>query len=423
MKDAVRIGNVPRRRGAIAAMLFPRIQVRFSIALLLTFFPLGLLYPLDYPAGELLTLCCWIWVFPSPIGWLSLALLPLIPGADLGYFVFNLFCLVATLSIAAAASHSNELQWGELIALHKFARLCMATTLAIAALQAVTDPYMWMSIFSNMKLESGRGAGLKNEPSQLASLLAIYLALLVCRIGSADGNVDSRHARSALFREGMLAILLTVAVTRSISVLIVVVCFVPVLFMRRKHISVTVSALFAGAVVVMSFLGDRIGEAFGKSESMTNLITESVGSWRNVPDILILTNLRDFLFIGNPVEVRAKMTACAVQMSPALAWVQNTFSTFSAGGVTIGVLGIACISVAGAAASMKKLRSSLPIRISWLMIYLAAWFILAKWDPSAWIAVGLLPMAHGLNERRLRVSAPVSRKMAVRPGTEAASAG
>jgi hypothetical protein len=423
MTEDARAGVPPRHRGAIATVLFPPIQVRFAIALLLTFFPLGLLYPLDYPAGELLTLCCWLWVFPSPVGWLSLGLLPLIPVGVYGYYAFNLFCLVATLSIASAAFRSRALRLKQLIGLQKLARICMAVTLAIAAVQAVTDPYAWMAVFSNLRLESWRGAGLKFEPSQLASLLALYLVLLTGRIESLRAARNSLHARNALFREGVLAILFTVAVTRSISVLIVVACFVPALFIRRKHILPTLSALLAGAVVAISFLGERVGEAFAKSGSLTDLITESVGSWRNVPDILILSNLRDFLLPGNPVEVRIKITLCAVEMNPALAWVQNTFSTFSAGGVTVGVLATACAFAAGIAAGLRTLSSSLPLRISWLMIYLAAWLILAKWNPCAWIAVGLLPLLHRLNEREPACCLPAPQKKLVHRAAEGLHAG
>jgi hypothetical protein len=389
-----RAGN----RGFVATLLFPRIAARFSIALLLTFFPLGILYPLDYPAGELLTLCCWIWVFPSTIGWLSLALLPVIVNATYGYYAFNLFCLVATLSVAWAASRSAEFAAKDLVYLYKFTRVCMFITLAIAGVQAITDPYSWMSVFSNIRLEAGRGAGLKSEPSQLASLVALYLVLLVCRMEYVRSTTQALQVQRSLLREGIWAILLTVALTRSFTVLIIVVCFAPVLFMQRKHFLLTASALLTGGLVGVSVLGDRIGEAFDTSGgSMTDLVTASIGSWRNIPDILILSNIPDFLFLGNPSEVRIKITACAVQLSPVLGWIQNTFTTFSAGGVTVGVLATAALFVAGIALGVKGLSSDRPRRVTWIMLYLAAWIILAKWDPAAWVALGLIPTMHKLN--------------------------
>jgi len=151
-------------------------------------------------------------------------------------------------------------------------------------------------------------------------------------------------------------------------------------------------------LVGVSVLGDRIGEAFDTSGgSMTDLVTASIGSWRNIPDILILSNIPDFLFLGNPSEVRIKITTCALQLSPVLGWIQNTFTTFSAGGVTVGVLLTAALFVAGIALGLKGLCSDRPRRITWIMLYLAAWIILAKWDPSVWVALGLLPAMHKLN--------------------------
>ena len=142
MIEATEDRGPSRSRGIVATALFPPIRVRFAVALLLTYFPFVFLYPLVYPAGELLTLCCWLWVFPSPIGWLSLGLMPLIPNETYGYFAFNLFCFVANLSIACSAFRSRELRLKDLAGLYKLAKLCMIVTLAIAAVQAVTDPYM-----------------------------------------------------------------------------------------------------------------------------------------------------------------------------------------------------------------------------------------------------------------------------------------
>lgn len=401
MTKATENGGPSRKRGIVATALFPPVRVRFVVALLLTFFPLGLLYPLDYPAGELLTLCCWIWVFPSPVGCLSLGLLPLIPGSTCGYFAFNLFCLIATLAIASSAFRSREFHLKELVGLHKFARICMAATLGIAAVQSVTDPYIWISVFSNMRLESGRGAGLKFEPSQLASLLALHLLFLTGRAESMRAAREPLHTQMSLFWEGIWAIVATLALTRSFTVLIVAACFAPALFLRRRHLMLTLSAFAAGVVVGVAALGDRIGEAVDTSGgSMTDLITESVGSWRNVPDFLILSNLGDFLVPGSPAEVRIKITTCAVRMSPALVWIQNTFSTFSAAGVTVGLLATAGIFIGGITVGLKGLSSAQSTRLSWLMMYFAAWFFMAKWDPSAWIVLGLLPLMHKLNQLR-----------------------
>jgi hypothetical protein len=403
-----------RKRGMLSTLLFPAIKTRFAVALLFTFFPYGLLYPLDYPVGELLTLCCWIWVFPSPIGWMSLGLMPLIATTAYGYFAFNLFCLVANLSFAFSASQCEKLRIGDLDGLYEFAKGCMIATLVIAAMQAITGPYIWAPMFPHMLLDFGRGAGLKAEPSQLASLLALYLVLLAGRM---EGLRATRAPlRKSLFKEGIWTIVATVAVTRSISVLIIVICFVAVLFIQKRHAFLTMVALPAAVVVTVSVLGDRIREAMVTAGgSMIDLITISVGSWRNIPDIVILSNSQAFLFPGNPAEIRIKIKTFAALLSPAFVWLENTYSIFAAGGVTVGLLVTAVVFIAGLVAGMRSFSTSPSMRTTWFMMYLASWFILSKYDPSGWVVLGLLPLMHKLNEN--------NRNETPRPDREVANLG
>jgi len=392
--EAIKDSGAHLRRGFLARALFPAFRVRFAVALLLTFFPYGLLYPLDYPVGELLTLCCWIWVFPSPVGWLAVGLMPLIATETYGYFAFNLFCLTANLSIAWSVSRCDEFKLKNLAGLHRFARSCMAVTLVIAAVQAITGPYIWAALFPHMLLDFGRGAGLKYEPSQLASLLSLYLVLLAVRMESLDATHQPLTMRKSLLWEAIWAILATVAVTRSISVLIAVACFGPVLFMRRKHVLLTGAALLAAVGVGVSALGDRIKAAIGDADgSMTDLITSSLGSWRNIPDIAIVSNYSAFLIPGNPAEIRAKIKTSVALMSPVFAWLENTYSIFAAGGVTAGLLLTLIAFIGGMAIGLRGLSSLPPARVSWLMMYLASWFILSKYDPSGWVVLGLLLLA------------------------------
>ena len=63
----------------------------------------------------------------------------------------------------------------------------------------------------------------------------------------------------------------------------------------------------------------------------------------------------------------------------------------------MGVLATAALFVAGIALGVKGLSSDRPRRVTWIMLYLAAWIILAKWDPAAWVALGLIPTMHKLN--------------------------
>jgi len=405
VNKAIETSGAYRKRGMLSTLLFPATKTRFAIALLLTFFPCGLLYPLNYPVPELLTLCCWIWVFPSRIGWMSLGLTPLIATSAYGYFAFNLFCLVANLSFAFSATRCEKLRVVDLRGLYKFAKGCMIATLVIAAIQAITGPYVWAPIFPHMLIDFGRGAGLKAEPSLLASPLALYLVLLAGRM---EGLRATRAPlRKSLFKEGIWIIVATVAVTRSISVLIIATCFVCVLIIQKRHVFLTIVALPAAVVVTVSVLGDRIRDAMVTAGgSAIDLITISVGSWRNIPDIAILSNPQAFLFPGNPADIRIKIKTFAALLSPAFVWLENTYSIFAAGGVTVGLLITAVLFIAGLAAGLRSFSSAPTVRATWIMMYLASWFILSKYDPSGWVVLGLLPLMHKLNDKNRNELSP-----------------
>jgi hypothetical protein len=90
--------------------------------------------------------------------------------------------------------------------------------------------------------------------------------------------------------------------------------------------------------------------------------------------------------------------------SPVMAWIQNTFSTFSAAGVTVGLVGTVTIAVVLLARGLSGL-STASMRLSWLLLFVAAWFFMAKWDPSAWVALGLLPLAQTLARGRMHPGA------------------
>jgi chromate transport protein ChrA len=169
----------------------------------------------------------------------------------------------------------------------------------------------------------------------------------------------------------------------------------------------TVAAMLAAVLVAVSVLGDRIQAAIGDADgSMTDLITSSLGSWRNIPDIAIVSNYSAFLVPGNPAEIRVKINTSVALMSPVFAWLENTYSIFAAGGVTAGLLVTVIAFIAGMALGMKGLASSSPARISWLMMYLASWFILSKYDPSGWVVLGLLLLAPKLRRPEPEWSAP-----------------
>ena len=392
--------SAPVSRHGILGFLFPPQPLRFRLALLLTFFPCAIFYPLTYPAGEIITLCCWLWAMPSALGWLAMLLVPIIPHEVYGYYAFNLFSVVAAVAIASSAARAYQLQPAGLAGLLRFTRGCMVVELAIAALQAVSDPSLWMAIFTDMRLEPGRGAGLRLEPSQLSCLLALYLSLLLCHAEAAPPSPAHRPRQRRLRREALVFIVATILLTRSFSVLIIVLCFVPALFLRGRRVAAFLAVAAVGALAGVLALGDRIRNAAATSGgSLAELITSGVGSWRNVPDLLILANPGDFLLPGNPTEVRIKIHTLAALTSPAIAWIQNTFSIFAAASVTLGLCVVVALMLFGLRVGMRATARSRPLRATWLLTFVAAWFFVAKWDPTLWLALGLLPMACRLRQQ------------------------
>jgi cbb3-type cytochrome oxidase subunit 3 len=398
--------NAPRKRGLLVSALFPPIEVRFGLALLLSFFPCGILYLLDYPAWSIFILACWVWVFPSPTGCLSLGLLPLVPSGACGYFAFNLFCLATTLGTASAAFRSSALRIETFLRMYRLARACIFLTLAICALQLFTGPEIWTAVFPQMSLAAGRAAGLSYEPSLLAGPITLYLLLLVGRIRAARVLGEPLGMRNRLLRNGVWVTLSLLFATRSISVLAVAIAFAPLFLSGRRRILVPAFAAGLGLVVAKFVLGERVGEAVETaSGSIPDLITVAAHSWRNVPDLLIIFNFADFLLPGRPAEIRVKINAIAALMDPGFAWIQNTYSTFSAGGSTIGLLAVAGMFIGGLWIALRALSKSVAMSATWLTLYLVNWFLTPKYEAGGWVALGLLPVIFRLGPSR-RVENP-----------------
>ena len=268
---------------------------------------------LNYPVREIATLLLWIWAFPSWVGCLSVLLLPLLPSDAYGYFAFNLFCLMGTLGTGARVSQKAATNTMLAAPLHRIARACMLLSLALAAWQAV-DGEAWLRAFPAMfAMGDGRGGGLRSEPSLLAPPLAMYLALVLWRrMQSQAGGTERRR----LLVEAAVLSLATLLLTRSLTVAIILVCFLPVFTSKLRYLFVSGAggALLGGAV-----FWDRIRDALSDGGTFAYLITTAIGSWRNIPDILILVNIRDYLLPNTPQKYARSLTCspqCGVRRLP-----------------------------------------------------------------------------------------------------------
>ena len=269
----------------------------------------------------------------------------------------------------------------------------MVITLIVAVLQLITGPGPWQAIFPEISLGgiSARGAGIQSEPSLLAGPLAIYCALLICRTEAVVVLSEPVKTRKGLMRESIITVVALIAVSGSISVLLAASSVFPAVMLRRKRIlvpmiAVTFSVLAAGGIFAVR-LRETLSAANG---SVLAMMTIASGSWRNVPDIAILQSPSDFLFPGNPADLRAKISEHAANFSPIFASIQNTYSTFAAGATTVGLLSLGFTFVGGLLFA-RKCRSTLAsVWISWCLLYVYNWFFAPKFEAAGWVAMGLL---------------------------------
>lgn len=364
----------------------PKARIPFLVraAILVSFFPCAILYPLHYPVREIATLLLWLIAFPSAVGYLSFLLLPVLPSASYGYFAFNLLCVLGTFGIAIQIARWATANGENVNRLHRFVRTCMLITFALAAWQAV-DGKDWLNAFPDMyAIGAGRGGGLRTEPSLLAAPLAVYLVIVLSK--RLHPSTDDAE-RKRLFLEAGAYALTTLLLTRSLSVAVVLLCFLPAYTRNLKYL---IASGGAGALLAATVLWVRVRDALSDSATFAYLITSALGSWRNVPDLVILANARDFLFPSAPANLRDKLTLFTAIWNPAFAWLDNTYSTFSASASTLGLLATCSLLVLGLVFGLNNSSSKDHVRSTWIALYFTNWFILPKYEPCGWIGIGIL---------------------------------
>ena len=354
------------------------------VAFLVNFFPCALLYPVDYPVREVAILLFWILAFPSPLGIASLVLVPLMRSESLGYFAFNLFCILGIFAVTLQSFEWARTNSMSRLSLHRLARNCLLFSLLLAMWQG-QYPDIWLNTFPAMQsLGEGRGSGFRTEPSLLAPLLALYLTFVLWRLSEPQ---ITRKLRNSLVTEGMLLALLTLYFTRSFSVAIVLFFLLPAFVHKIRYL---IFSGIAGAGILSVALASRVSDAFSTGGDFTYLITSAVGSWRNVPDIVILANASSYLLPGNPGDLRNKIHMLIAIWNPDYLWLDSTYSMFSACASTLGIIATAVVFAAGLLFFVYVRRQSVQFQAAWLLLYIANWFILPKYDASGWIALGLL---------------------------------
>lgn len=370
-----------------------RVSWRLWFALLVTFFPVGILFPLQYPLRETVTLLAWIWALPSIPGIAGLLLVPLFSTETYGYWAFNMFCVLGTIGTGYQLAQSSNLSaaWPWRHA-YRIARGCMVVTFILATWQGL-DGDTWLRAFPAMEsLGDGRGSGFRTEPSLVAPCLALYLGLAVMQFARRESNLKSQKR---LMLEAAVFTLLSIVLTRSFSVILVAACFLPAIGLKLRQL--TVGALL-GLVTGLSLMWTRLDQAISSGGDWTFMITTGVSSWRNIPDLLILMNARNFLLPPHPGDVRNTINTLAALWNPDWAWLENTYSTFSALAMTVGLVATAILFCGGIVFAARRITLKSRYGFAWILIYLANWIVLPKYEASGWVALALITLAAQIRE-------------------------
>ena len=207
----------------------------------------------------------------------------------------------------------------------------------------------------------------------------------------------------------MIVILCFVFLSRSISVAIAAATFLPVVLLRRRNWISSVLPAGFGLLVGVIALGSRIREAVIDAQGgFLAFITVALNSWRNIPDILVLANYKAFLLPTHPADLRSKITIFAFELDPALSWIQNTYSTFAAAALTVGLIAVLCLFVSGVIIGIRCTSK----RAALLLLYIYDWFLSPKYDAAGWIALGVLPLVWRMTREEIRISRSSSRRHA-----------
>jgi hypothetical protein len=360
-------------------------QTRFKIALILTFFPCLVLYPLKYPSREMITLVSWLLPFPSLIGGLCVLSLPMMLSETYGYYSFNAICCILTIVLMRSVVRCREFNAEILEDLHHFARLCVIVTIIISAIQNVTNAALWMHLFPGVTLSSGRGAGFRTEPASISGPFVIYLSLLVICIASK--HKDQVQSCKHLIVEGIVASLSILLVTRSIRTLIIICCFIPIFVLNARYL-----VFFAfGLVATFCLFAERLSQDIKSSTTLVGIFTYNANSWRSMPDIALITNWNIFLLPTDPSIIRDKLTSAIIStFGLERFWLKNTYSTFAASVVSFGLIATAVLLLVGLKDGINCLSRPIKLLAVWLMLYIIVWFSTPKFEAGGWIALGFI---------------------------------
>lgn len=232
------------------------------------------------------------------------------------YFIFNVACAVAIGYVLIFKRRLLENHF-QLLDLVRFVRLCGIAHLTIMIIQFYTGS----SLSDYVVSPAGRAAGFRPEPSMSAGFVLLLLGL------SAAGKALSPRQYSVAV--DMLLCASIVLLSWSFSAVAAFVASLIAVVLMKAGSSARVIFVVLG-LTVLTVVMPLSGAVF-------YAVTESVGSWRSIPDAAVLQNWQQFFLPNFSGDIRERLGDAVGSLSASFLWVDSTYSSFSAFAATFGL--------------------------------------------------------------------------------------
>lgn len=346
----------------------------FLMAYFSSIFPLVFYYDIPYPIPELVTIVLWLFYFKK---YLLLILVPFILITDYSYFVFNLVC---GLSAVAIFSHKNVILFKNLN-VNFVNRACLYVIFVACLIQKFGYGIIeWQSVFPAVQTDPGRSFGFQVEPSLLGGAIALIHSLILF----SSYSIGERQSRRAILESTIICGIISLT-SASMLTLIIYSLILLITYPRRSLLFFAFGICFIGFNFYL-----RLAD-FGFSEFNFIGISNSLNSWRNIPDFAIILNYQDYLLPQNPLYLREKLSRVISGLN-GYDWLENTYSLFSALATTIGLILFFLLLLRFFILHVKKIFRYTKVSIAYpiYFLFIVSLFLVPKYQISIFVALLLM---------------------------------
>lgn len=284
--------------------------------------------------------------------------------------LLSAFAFISILTMILAKEPSKSIQQFS-SGSHKLVEKLLIISFAASFIQGLW-PEFWQQLIPNATFLPLRGPGFQSEPSYLSSIILLYYIQAL--------SVKGKHsilAKALIFPIGIF-------LTKSLSVALVAPIYYLYLYRRLGKVPI-ISLAPIGLYLGLLFFSERLSGLDFQGD-IFHSITLGVTSWRNIPDISILTDFGSFLF---PSTDHREALLRAVYQQFFLTWVTFSFSNFSTWVLSFGAIAVFpfILFLIYRVMTVHNLIQSRSVRL-YLLFYCL--FFVVKFDPLGWIIIGII---------------------------------